>query len=136
MKICQWFCKIARLCYWQHIDCRSLAGKASDYVTIFYADPNQKHELDLLKVSKSRKQFMVSSILPKNERWDNFMYWKKTFVFGENWRHHNLLSRLSDLYHFLKSSIALCLLIQANLDLRGKKVPKSLKQNHISDRDM
>ena len=25
-----------------------LAGKASDYVTIFHADPNQKHELDLL----------------------------------------------------------------------------------------
>ena len=29
-----------------------------------------------VKVSKSRKQFMVSSIVPKNERWDNFMYWK------------------------------------------------------------
>ena len=29
-----------------------------------------------VKVSKSRKQFMVSSILPKDERWDNFMYWK------------------------------------------------------------
>ena len=27
----------------------------------------------LLKVSKSRKQFTVSSILPKTERWDNFM---------------------------------------------------------------
>ena len=29
-----------------------------------------------LKVSKSQKQFMVSSILPKNEHWDNFMNWK------------------------------------------------------------
>ena len=29
-----------------------------------------------LKVSKSRKQFMVSSILPKNEYRDNSMYWK------------------------------------------------------------
>ena len=29
-----------------------------------------------LKVSKSRKKNMVSSILPNNERWDNFMYWK------------------------------------------------------------
>ena len=26
-----------------------------------------------LKVNKSRKQFMMSSIIPKNERWDNFM---------------------------------------------------------------
>ena len=33
-------------------------------------------KLEALKVSKSREQFMVSSILPKNERWDNFMYWK------------------------------------------------------------
>ena len=30
----------------------------------------------VLKVSKYRKQFMLSSILPKNERWDNFMYRK------------------------------------------------------------
>ena len=30
----------------------------------------------LLKVSKSWKQFMVSSIFSKNKRWDNFMYWE------------------------------------------------------------
>ena len=29
-----------------------------------------------VKVSRYRKQFMVSSILPKNERWDNFQYIK------------------------------------------------------------
>ena len=28
----------------------------------------------VLKVRQSRKQIMVSSILPKNERWDNFQY--------------------------------------------------------------
>ena len=28
---------------------------------------------ELIKVSKSQKQCMVSSILPKNERWDNYM---------------------------------------------------------------
>ena len=31
-----------------------------------------------LKVSKSRKQIMVSSVLPKNERWDNFHYIKSS----------------------------------------------------------
>ena len=36
---------------------------------------NRPHFLTL-KVSKSRKQFMVSSILPRNERWDISMYWK------------------------------------------------------------
>ena len=30
----------------------------------------------IVKVSKSQKQFIVSSILPKIERWDNSMYWK------------------------------------------------------------
>ena len=29
---------------------------------------------DILKVSKTRKQIMVSWILPKNECWGNFMY--------------------------------------------------------------
>ena len=29
-----------------------------------------------LKVRQSRKQIMVPSILPKNERWDNFQYIK------------------------------------------------------------
>ena len=38
--------------------------------------------------SKSRKQFMVSSILPKNERWDNFMYWKLS--------QHSLFGRIQD----------------------------------------
>ena len=32
--------------------------------------------LALLKVSKSRKKNMLSLILPKNERWGIFMYWK------------------------------------------------------------
>ena len=31
-----------------------------------------------LKVRKSRKENMLSWILPKNERWGNFMYWKIT----------------------------------------------------------
>jgi hypothetical protein len=43
-----------------------------------------------LKVSKSRNQFMMSSTLPKNQRWDIFHY-----------INHNLLSRLSDLYQII-----------------------------------
>ena len=35
-----------------------------------------KKRSPLLKVRKSRVQIMVSSILPKNERWDNFHYIK------------------------------------------------------------
>ena len=35
-----------------------------------------KKLLSWLKVSKSQKQFMVSSILPKIKCWDNFMCWK------------------------------------------------------------
>ena len=37
-------------------------------------DPKEHSEA--LKVRKSRKQIMVSSILPKNKRWDNFHYIK------------------------------------------------------------
>ena len=54
-------------------------------------------------IYKSRNQFMVSSILPKNER--NSLSWASSILrivssvcfFELNWRHHNLLSRLSDL---------------------------------------
>jgi hypothetical protein len=57
-----------------------------------------------LKVSKSRKQFMVSSILPKNKR--NSLSWALSLLsndsefrlfFWENWENHDLLLRLSDL---------------------------------------
>ena len=53
-----------------------------------------------LKVSQSRKQFMVSSILPKNECWDSFMYRKlsQRSFFWDNWGYPKLLLRLSDLY--------------------------------------
>jgi hypothetical protein len=33
-------------------------------------------EIYIVKVSKSRKKNMLSSILPKNERWGNFQYIK------------------------------------------------------------
>ena len=54
-----------------------------------------------LKVSKSQKQFMVSSILQKKTQgklpsWASFMLRIATFVhFWKNWEHHKLLSRLS-----------------------------------------
>ena len=38
--------------------------------------PNNAIGRPLLKVRQSRKQIMVSSILPKNERWDDFSYIK------------------------------------------------------------
>ena len=43
---------------------------------------------------------MVSSILPKNESWENFMYWRLSqgsFFLG-NWGHHYLLLKLSVLF--------------------------------------
>ena len=36
--------------------------------------PYSTYNLILLKVRQSRKQIMMSSILPKNESWDNFQY--------------------------------------------------------------
>ena len=33
-------------------------------------------DMDVLKVSKSRKKYIVFWILPKNERWGNFQYIK------------------------------------------------------------
>ena len=51
-----------------------------------------------LKFSKSWKQFKMTSILPKNEGWDNFVYWKLSQrSFLEELRTHNMLSRLCDL---------------------------------------
>ena len=37
-----------------------------------------------IKVRQSRKQIMVYSILPKNERWDNFEYVNFGWHFGGN----------------------------------------------------
>ena len=51
--------------------------------------------LKWLKVSKSRKQFMVSWILPKNER--RYHRSKVSFFFWENPGDHKLLSRFTDL---------------------------------------
>ena len=64
-------------------------------------------ELWMLKVSKSRMQFMVSSILPKNERnslsWAFSLYeiWSGywvSFVLWKNLEHQKLLSRFTELY--------------------------------------
>jgi hypothetical protein len=61
----------------------------------------------ILKVSKSRKQIMMSSILPKNQqnkfnlRYHNTVrskFFVFSFVFWENWGYHKLLSKFSDLY--------------------------------------
>ena len=61
--------------------------------------------LYLLKVSQSRKEFSVSSILPKNEL-KNLNFCPSllgteinSFIFWKNWKHQNFLSKLSDLYH-------------------------------------
>ena len=60
-----------------------------------------------VKVRKSQKQIMVSSILPKNEQkitilsifsLENTQESDFSFVLWKNWRHHNLLLRLTDLY--------------------------------------
>ena len=52
------------------------------------AADHRVHLRNILKVRQSQKQIMVSSILPKKERWDNFQYIKfenyPTFVFWEN----------------------------------------------------
>ena len=57
--------------------------------------------LAVLKVSKSRKQFMVSSILSKKERKQfDLRYhssWIFSFAFWENSGDHKLLSRFTDL---------------------------------------
>ena len=50
----------------------------------------------VLKVSKSQKQFMVSSIWTKCTQ-DSILSQCISFVFWENLGDHNLLSRLSDL---------------------------------------
>ena len=62
-----------------------------------------------LKVSKSRKQFMVSSILPKNKRKQFDLRYHRSkvdfflFIFWENWGDHKMsafgqmLSRFTDL---------------------------------------
>ena len=65
------------------------------------------NEFSFLKVRNFRRQFMISSILPKNERkneknWANSIMIPQVqfflFAIWENWRHHNLLSRFTDLY--------------------------------------
>ena len=68
----------------------------------------------LLKVGQSLKQFMVSSILQKNER--NLLSWASSLLFSKNWGHHKLLSRFTDLYMesnkpilFQNNLILLCL---------------------------
>ena len=66
---------------------------------------------NVVKVSKSWKQFMVSSILPKNEQNSlilSILFTQDSefhfFFFLKNWGHHHLLSRLSDLYWDFKFS--------------------------------
>ena len=56
-----------------------------------------------LKVRQSRKQIMVSSILPKNERWDNFQYIKlsQRSFFG---RIEDTINCFRDLLTFTSSS--------------------------------
>ena len=60
-----------------------------------------------LKVSKSQKQIMVSSFLPKNEQnkfnlWYHSTVWLNfLLVFWENWGYNKLLLRFSDLYLLL-----------------------------------
>ena len=36
----------------------------------------ERYSIFILKVRQSQKQIVVSSILPKNDRWDNFIHWK------------------------------------------------------------
>ena len=50
-----------------------------------------------LKVRKSQKQFVVSSILSKNKQKSLSYIQDSDFLLWKNWGHHNLLSRLSDL---------------------------------------
>ena len=59
---------------------------------------------DWLKVRKSRKQIMVSSILPKNERWDNFHYIKlsQRSFFG---RIEDTINCFRDLLTFIISTL-------------------------------
>ena len=56
-----------------------------------------------LKVSKYQKQIMKSQTLPKKNERNSLGYYPKcvSFVFWKNQRHHNLLSRFSDLYQSL-----------------------------------
>ena len=56
----------------------------------------------VLKVRQSREQILVSSILPKNEHWDNFQY-IEFLIFG-NLGHHNVLSRFTDLRYIVKDA--------------------------------
>ena len=97
-----------------------------------FSQKNEQKNSTVLKVSKSRKQFIVSSILPKTKRWYNSMYWKLSqrlffgriedtiicfrdcltftwpqveslsFIFWENWRHKKDVSKLTDLYLWRK----------------------------------
>ena len=46
------------------------------YVYINKENDEIRNFNERLKVRKSRKKNMLSWILPKNERWGNFMYWK------------------------------------------------------------
>ena len=52
-------------------------------------------QTEMLKVRQSRKQIMVTSIVPKNERWDNFQYSqvsiKQASSFNRDLRVHKII---------------------------------------------
>ena len=47
-----------------------------NFRTICFETRMSNSKSNILQVSKSQKQFMVSSILPKHKHWGNSMYWK------------------------------------------------------------
>ena len=74
-------------------------------ITMYYyfSSISLLESLNFLKVRQSRKQIMVSSILPKNERWDNFQYIKlpQRSFFG---RIEDTINCFPDLLTFRNSS--------------------------------
>ena len=69
-----------------------------------------------VKVRQSRKQIMVSSILLKNERWDNFQYIKlsQRSFFG---RFEDTINCFWDLLTFRKVEISFILALHCNIKI-------------------
>ena len=90
-----WYCSIKKQSEWQ---IEIVEKKITFLKFIFNA------RTVILKVSKSRKWFMMSLILPKNKRKNStvllWLLWPNCFllVFWENWGNHKLLSIVTDLY--------------------------------------
>ena len=74
-------------------------------VLLYYSLPESQCDGNfdlLLKVSKSREQFMVSSILPKNERKQFDLRYHSRKVFWENWEDdHKSLLKYTNLYYIV-----------------------------------